>query len=225
MKNNLLSVLFLTLSLAFLASCGATYEVTKVGQLNMASTKNIDISVEYQELKTYAGVSGQDIEAAMKKSKIGIIKTKSTLAIQINELKGETLEEGINKVIRNVPGGIYMTNIVIYKVTQSDKSKAKPGNVNGGNTAKAEVTEYYIVSGDVWGVKKDNVNIRGFHQGDHVVIIETSELKKAKIKVKRGEQVKGQIVELQGIKAMVKLGEEFDHKIVAIPYSSLIKSN
>jgi hypothetical protein len=224
MKNNLLSVSILILSLAFFASCGSSYRVTKVGQLNMASTKNIDNSKDYQELKTYAGISGQDIEAAMRKSNVGMIKTKSTLAIQINELKGESLDEGIDKVVRNVPGGTYMTNIVIYKVTQGDK-KAKTSSNKAGSSVETVITEYYIVSGDVWGVKKEDVNIRGFRKGDKVVIIETSELKKVRIKVKRGKQVKGEIVELQGVKAMVKLGEEFDYKIVGIPYSSIIKSN
>lgn len=222
MKKRLLPLLSLVFCVGTLVSCGSTYEIAKIGQFNMVSTKNIDSSKDYAELKNYAGVSGSDIEAAMKNSKLGIIKKKSKLAIQINELKAESLDQGIDKVVRNVPGGTYMTNIIVYKVTETGSPSPK---LKGEKTAAPEVSEYYIVSGDVWGIKKDDVNIRGFHQGDKVVVIDNSELKKAGLKVSKDDQIKGEITELQGVKAMVKLGEEFDYKIVAVSYSSLTKAN
>ncbi len=225
MKTKFKSLSVILASAFFIYGCGSAYNVSRVGELNMVSTKNIDNSANYEELKTYAGVSGQDLESAMSKG-AGIIKKKSALAGQIEELKGSSINDGIDKVVRNVPGGTYMTNVVVYRISEkSPGGSGMAGKVGGNKDVKEEdPQEFYIVSGDVWGVRKANANIRGFSKGDSVTIIETSSLKSSGVKVAKNEQVPGQIVELKGVKAMVKLGSEYGNKIVEVPYSAMTKN-
>lgn len=90
---------------AVLQSCAVKY--VEIGDLNMASTRNISSINNYEELATYVG---QD-----KKS---IKKSKST-----------SVESAINKEVAKVAGGEIMKNIKIYVV--KNKYIAVSGDVWG----------------------------------------------------------------------------------------------
>ena len=96
--------LYLLTSL-ILTSCAGTYQ--EIGSLSMLSDRKVDPNGRYCKLSTAAGSSKKEI----KKASTG------------------NIEDAIDQVLDQVPGGRYLTNVKIYVV-------------HG---------EYLAVSGDVWG--------------------------------------------------------------------------
>lgn len=101
---------------------GACTHVNQIGKLTMISNRNIDGGANYTLLRTYMGGSKKELK----------------------RLKAKTIEDAIDNVVRNTPGGEFLKNVKIYIVN----------------------TGYYAVEGDVWGLKQ--TNFKGFAIGDHV---------------------------------------------------------
>ena len=90
----------------------------------MISTRNVDVSAHYELLSAYVGG---------KKS-------------ELRRSKAKTIDEAINKIVKDVPGGEYLMNVKIYRVGDSR----------------------FAVEGDVWGLST-NQSRYGFTIGDSVV--------------------------------------------------------
>ena len=73
---------------------------------------------------------------------------------EIKKSKATSIQDAINATLRRYPGGEFMTNVKIWAV-------AKGGDY------------YFAVSGDVYGIAKDNGKVersyRGFEIGDNVI--------------------------------------------------------
>jgi len=116
-------VLFCTLLL--ITSC-TSIKVHKIGKLNMISNRNIDKSEDYKLIRNYMGASQDEIE-----------KTES-----------KTLEEAIDKTVKDTPGGEFLKNVKLYLVLKDDE-------------------RFYAAEGDVWGDANYH-SFRGFSAGDKV---------------------------------------------------------
>lgn len=113
---------YVIICLAVYAIISGCASATQIGKVNMISNRNIDSKVDYVSLKTYVG--------STKKEQ--------------RKLKGATIEQAIDNVVRDVPGGEYLKNVKIYRIKN-----------------------YYAVEGDVWGIAT-NINVKGFKVFDRV---------------------------------------------------------
>lgn len=107
MNKSISLLAFVVSAIIIISSCTP---VRQIGRVNMISNRNVDSNFEYSVISNYAGGS----KAELKKS------------------KATTIEEAINRTVRNVPGGEFVMNARIYIV--KDK--------------------YFAVEGDVWGKKR-----------------------------------------------------------------------
>lgn len=105
MKN----FIILSLMIIFISSCS---NIKRIGDLNMISNRNIDTKENYVLIERYVNDSKREI----KKS------------------KAKTIEEAIDKTVKNVNGGEFIKNAKIYMIQKKNKY-------------------YFAVEGDVWGVK------------------------------------------------------------------------
>ncbi len=140
-----------------LLAFSACSSVKQIGQVNMISTRNIDASANYELLSAYVG--GRKSELRSNKAK--------------------TIDEAINKTVKNIPGGEYLMNVKIYRVGES----------------------YYAVEGDVWGLP-GNQSRYGFSVGESVmwrtvfnsfeqgVIASFIDTEKCYVKTKKGKLIK-----------------------------------
>lgn len=206
-----LNSLFILSAAVILSSCGTTYFLKPVGELSMVATRNIDKSVNYTQLKAYAGVSGSDLTAAISAAKKGVIKSKNPIVKEINLFKATTLNQCVDNVVKSVAGGEYLYNTKFYLVGEV------PFKLYGPKV----IIYNYIASGDVWGVNDGNANIKGFKVNDKVIFTCTKELKKLLAKNFEGEvgkQYGGKVIGLKAGDATVQLENS---TVVDIPYSSL----
>ena len=105
---------------------GCATTVTQIGKINMVSNRNIETDFDYGLLSSYAGGSEREIVGS----------------------RAETIEQAIDNTVKNVPGGEFLMNAVIYLVER-----------------KKDL--YFAAQGDVWG-RTDDVSYRGFKVGDRV---------------------------------------------------------
>jgi hypothetical protein len=158
--------------LVLLSACSS---VKQIGQVNMISTRNIDTSADYELLSAYVG--GRKSELRNNKS--------------------NTIDEAVNKVVKNVPGGEYLMNVKIYRVGDSR----------------------FAVEGDVWGLS-DNQSRYGFRVGESVVwrtrfdnyeqgaIVSFIDTEKCYVKTKEGKLIKKKYSDLIHSQEPTELGEE-----------------
>lgn len=185
----------------------------------MASTRNIDKSMEYSKLQAYAGVSRVDIEAAGNKKGIiksgGMFRKKSLMVKEIKIYGGENLQESVDNVVKSVPSGEYLYNAYFYVITEA----------KGSLFGTPVLNHYFICGGDVWGVNKEEwADNQGFRKGDSVMFIFSKELKKELKKNFNGEvgkQYLGEIITLKGRCVVVKLENGV---VVDVPYLGLRKA-
>lgn len=111
----------LFLSIVILAGCSSVHQI---GSVNMISSRNVDSKADYVLIKT-----------GTNDSKANFRKNKAT-----------TVDQAINNMVQNVPGGEFMKNVKLYTDGKS-----------------------FAVLGDVWGVA-ESANIEGFRVGDKVLI-------------------------------------------------------
>jgi hypothetical protein len=212
MKNLIKITFFGSLILLFFSCKTTGILVSPAGSLNMVSTRNIDNGAAYVVLKTYAGVSNTELENAIAKSKKGLISKKHPILLEINKYKGRTIDEAVDKVVKSQAGGEYLMNARFYLVEISD---AQDG------TFRFE----YVASGDVWGLKGKELEIKGFRINDLVVFTYTKELQKAMNKKNFpegviGKQYQGVVVGLSGAEATIKIE---NGSVLDIPYNLLRK--
>ncbi len=122
MKKFIVKTLLLATVLSSVTGC---VTVVELGDLNMVSTRNVDTKGDYALLRNYMGGTKKEL----KKSKA------------IN------LEQAINAVVKQTPGGEFLKNVTVYQVRKFGSKSA-----------------FYAVEGDVWGVA-GNQNMRGYTLG------------------------------------------------------------
>lgn len=204
-------IVFFSKLIILFASCkGSYYIVQPAGELNMVSTRNYETKVEYTKLKTYAGVDRSQIDNAIANSKGGKIKSKSVAFKEINSFKAKNLNESVDAVVKSVSGGEYLTNVKIYSIYQFSGRNIIP-------------TTFYMASGDVWGTKTSEDNIKGFKTGDKVVFTYTKEIKNSIGKVFSGKinnQYFGKIIELKSATAIITIDSG---EVIEIPYLNIVR--
>lgn len=195
-----ISVITSIVSLFALTSCSTSYIIKEAGDLTVIATRNIDKSVDYQMITAYAGISRSDIEAAKSTAKKGIIKKKNPIIKAVNTFKAKNLNGAVDNVVKSVAGGEYLANLRIYTVAEFKSFSFKKDML---------FDVYYVASGDVWGVKDDNSNIKGFHKKDNVIFTYSKDLKKAigtkNFEGEIGKQYKGVVIDLKGAFSSVQL--------------------
>ncbi|MFA5300213.1 MAG: hypothetical protein WC389_18655, partial [Lutibacter sp.] len=111
MKKN--TTLFLRIALVLvIAGLFTSCSVVQIGELTMVTTRNYESTKNYKLLKNYT---------------LGTKKEKRTS-------KSATIKDAMNKTLRTVAGGEYLTNAKIYLIAKGGK-------------------KYYAAEGDVWGVE------------------------------------------------------------------------
>lgn len=212
MKN--LKYIIIVGILPFIISSCVSYRIQSAGDLTSASTRNIEQANDYLLLKTYAGISKTDIEAAKSSHKKGIIKRSNPIVKEINAYKADNLQAAIDNVVKSVPGGEYLKNLRVYVLFSGVSFR-----ING---MRKDIAIDYIATGDVWGMKTDNPEIKGFHKDDNVVFQHTKDLRKIIGKKNFGgevnKQYNGKILVLKGGSATIQLE---NGAVIDIPYSYL----
>ena len=117
--NSVKKIAILATSIS-LASC---MSIKEIGDLNMISTRNVDSKGDYVLLRNYMGGTKKEL----KKSK----------AID--------LEQAINNVVKQTPGGEFIKNVKVYIINK----------------------KYFAVEGDIWGLQSGQ-NMRGYSLGSKV---------------------------------------------------------
>ncbi len=126
--------LFLSLAAALLlTSC---VSIKEIGHVNVLSSRNVVFDgTKYARIATYAGES----KTELKKS------------------RARTIDDAVNATVRHYPGGEFMSNVKIWKISK-------------GNST------YFAVSGDIFGLVKEDGEVershRGFAIGDNVILEE-----------------------------------------------------
>lgn len=92
MKKKKQTLFYMSLLLIGLSSCGTS--IKQIGKLNMISNRNVDKSVNYALIATYAGGSPKEL----KKS------------------RALTIEEALDKTVKKIPGGEYLMNAKLYLI-------------------------------------------------------------------------------------------------------------
>lgn len=72
--------------------------------------------------------------------------SKKELKKEFKRVKAKNIDQALSHVLRNTPGGEFVSNAKIYLL-------------NG---------TYYVIQGDIWGVKGANIDHKGFSVGDKV---------------------------------------------------------
>lgn len=117
--NSIKKITVLAISIS-LASC---MSVKEIGDLNMISTRNVDSKGDYVLLRNYMGGTKKEL----KKS------------------KAKDLEQAINNVVKQTPGGEFLKNVKVYIIN----------------------SKYFAVEGDIWGLQSGQ-NMRGYSLGSKV---------------------------------------------------------
>ena len=147
--------------------------VNEIGKINMISTRNVDPNLNYKVITTYSGSNKKELR-----------KSKAT-----------TIDEAIDKPVKNVPGGEFLMNVKIYQI---DK-------------------KYYAAQGDVWGTLTQE-GFKGFKIGDKVTWAKKSIIK-GKI------YITGTITALKDDKTcLVKMDNDTD-KTIALQYQEITKTS
>ena len=84
-------------------------------------------------------------------------------------------------------------------------------------------TSFYMASGDVWGTKTTEDNIKGFKTGDKVVFTYSKQIKNSVGKVFKGKlnsQYSAKVVELKSATAIIQLESG---EIIEIPYLEIVR--
>lgn len=99
--------------LAALLSTTGCMSVRQVGKVNMISTRNVDPTVDYELVSSYAGGSQRELKRS----------------------RAENVEQAIDDTVKKVPGGEFVVNARLYIV--NDRYFAVEGDVWGrkGNHA------------------------------------------------------------------------------------------
>jgi hypothetical protein len=119
------TLIILFASIISVQSCTS---VKQIGDINMVSSRNVDKTMDYVLLRSYMGGNQKEIKDSKK-------------------LEISSLENAINKVVKETPGGEFLKNVKIYLIDG----------------------KYIAVEGDVWGTAGVKENYRGISLNDHVI--------------------------------------------------------
>lgn len=122
--------------------------VKQIGDINMLSSRNIENNMNYVLLRSYMGGNKKEIRRSVK-------------------LEITTLQDAVNKVVKETPGGEFLKNVKIYLV---DK-------------------KYISVEGDVWGLGGVKENYRGISLNDHVLYKNGGSIYKGSIVALKNDQI------------------------------------
>ena len=118
---------FLTITALLISTVGCPrIRVEQKGKINMISTRNVETDFDYILLRSYAGGAESEIKGS----------------------RAKTLDEALDQTVKNVPGGEFLMNAVIFLVKKGKK-------------------EYFAIQGDVWG-REDDISYRGLVVGDRI---------------------------------------------------------
>lgn len=120
MKKSISIFAILFVMAACLSNCTS---VKEVGKLTMISTRNVDSKTEYTNLRGYVGSTKKELK----------------------KLKGKTVEEAVDNLVRTTPGGEFVKNVKVFVIN----------------------SKYFAIQGDVWGYE-EKANFKGFKVGDFV---------------------------------------------------------
>ncbi len=142
--SNFKLILFLVCVL-LINSCTS---VKQIGDINMISSRNVEKTMDYVLLRSYMGGNHKEIKDSKK-------------------LEISSLENAINKVVKETPGGEFLKNVKIYLI-------------NG---------KYIAVEGDVWGTAGVKENYRGISLNDHVLYKNSGNIFKGSIVALKNDQI------------------------------------
>ncbi len=170
----------------------------------------------YTKLQASVGISSAEIEAAIRKNRKGRIRKKSAIAKEITTYKAAKLDEAVDNLVKTVLGGEYLQNVRIFTVVQVEKSSSD-GTPSNWQT-------YYIATGDVWGIKNEKNDIKGFKVGDHIVFTYTRDvanlISKENFKGENNKQYKAKVITLKGSSAIIQLDD--GGVIIELPYAQIL---
>lgn len=110
MKNQTIKTVLKSIVISIMLSSCGTYEV--IGKVDILSDRHINTGIKYKQLTTNSGGSKKEI-----------LRSQAV-----------TIHGAVTKALARVPGGCFMTNVVVYAV-------------NDG---------YFAVSGNIWVADKDS---------------------------------------------------------------------
>jgi len=153
MQNKIKILTLLLMVPLFFSSCAPKLkdDLKKAGTLSIASTKNVDLSGEYVLLRRNAGFDETQMDALRKRGRRRTTrksvsrKTRKNIVGAYARLEGETINQAINNVVEDTPGGMFMENVEIFWNDKNSSNKVR-----------------YVVSGDVYGLAGQAKQIRGF---------------------------------------------------------------
>lgn len=102
----------------------------------------------------------------------------------------KTIPDAVKRLVEKVPGGVFLKNAKIYIIDNGLVS----------------------VQGDVWGIKLENANIKGFAVGNHVIYQKGSKITKAQVSALKDSETC----------FILQFGED---KPIEVSYLNLTKSN
>ncbi len=111
MKKMNKSLLLLSVFVVILSGC-SNIAVYKIGEMTMASNKNIDSNAEYVLLRSYMGASEKEIKKSENRS----------------------LDAAIDDTVKNTPGSEFLKNVKFYMVlNKGNRFYVSEGDVWGVN--------------------------------------------------------------------------------------------
>jgi PBP1b-binding outer membrane lipoprotein LpoB len=130
-----------------------------IGQVNMISTRNVDMSRKYEPLSSYSGGSQEELK----------------------ETRANSIEMAVNNTVQKIPGGEFIMNAKIYMVNLLEVTKKATKEIvkksNGKIVSQTigpwsvvsqnEIGDFFAVEGDVYGIA-GNLQYRGLKVGDAV---------------------------------------------------------
>lgn len=134
--------------LASIISIQSCTSVKQIGDINMVSSRNVDKTMNYVLLRSYMGGNKKEIKDSKK-------------------LEISSLENAINKVVKETPGGEFLKNVKIYLIDG----------------------KYIAVEGDVWGTAGVKENFRGISLNDHVIYKNGGSIFKGSIVALKNDQI------------------------------------
>jgi|GEM_PF-6727185 len=145
-KNIKFLLVLVCISFLF-TSCGTSkLDFEDVGRLSIGSTKNVNLKGDYKVLARNAGFDESQISIINSNHKRS---TRKKILWDYEQLKSKTLAGAIDNVVEGTPGGVYLENVEVYIVSKKS----------------SKTWDYFIVSGDVYGLVSTEKQIRGYKVG------------------------------------------------------------
>lgn len=143
-----MSKITLIILLASIISIQSCTTIKQIGDINMVSCRNIENNMNYVLLRSYMGGSKKE---SKRSSKLEIV----------------SIQDAVNRVVKETPGGEFLKNVKIYLVD----------------------SKYISVEGDVWGLAGVKENYRGISLNDHVLYKNGGSIYKGSIVALKNDEI------------------------------------